>query len=156
MAIAMMSNKLMNKGTHQRDDVVRMAMTQVLLKAALTKWGREAEVGAALIKKYSSYRTIQKSSTCFFPKTVAWGPETTPRQVADASPLLADFVDLLLFYHHPKSTPLGIECVSFLCHACDSGFTVARGQHFPVQLRSQNRESLGPRGKNYATLSKIQ
>jgi hypothetical protein len=43
-------------------------------------------------------------------------------------------VDLLLFEHRPKSTPLGIECMSFLRHACNSGFTVARGQHFPVQL----------------------
>jgi hypothetical protein len=40
----MMSVKLMNKGTHQRADVVRMVMAhQVSLKAALKKWGREAE-----------------------------------------------------------------------------------------------------------------
>ena len=50
-------------------------------------------VGAALIKNYSSYVQNKKSSTCFFPKTGARGPETTPRQVADASPLLADFVE---------------------------------------------------------------
>jgi hypothetical protein len=38
-------------------------------------------VGAALIKKYSSYCKKQnKKSTCFFPKTVAWGPETTPHR----------------------------------------------------------------------------
>jgi hypothetical protein len=43
MAFAMMSVKLMNKGTHQRADVVGMLMAQVLLKAALKKWGREAE-----------------------------------------------------------------------------------------------------------------
>jgi hypothetical protein len=43
MAFAMMSVKLMNKGTHQRADVVRMVMAQVSLKAALKKWGREAE-----------------------------------------------------------------------------------------------------------------
>jgi hypothetical protein len=54
-------------------------------------------VGAALIKKYSSYCTKQKKFHVFFPKTVAWGPETTPQQVADASPLLVDFVNLLLF-----------------------------------------------------------
>jgi hypothetical protein len=43
MAFAMMSVKLMNKGTHQCADVVGMVMAQVLLKAALKKWGREAE-----------------------------------------------------------------------------------------------------------------
>jgi hypothetical protein len=43
MAFAMMSVKLMNKGTHQRADVVGMVMAQVSLKAAVKKWGREAE-----------------------------------------------------------------------------------------------------------------
>jgi len=52
-------------------------------------------------------------------------------------------------------TPLGISCMSLLHHACDSGFTVARGPHFPVRLWSPNRESLGPHGKKYTTLSKI-
>jgi hypothetical protein len=33
----------MNKGTHQRADVVGMMMAQVSSKAALKKWGREAE-----------------------------------------------------------------------------------------------------------------
>ena len=42
MAFAQMSIKLMNKGTHQRFDVVGMVMAQVLLKAAIKKWGREA------------------------------------------------------------------------------------------------------------------
>ena len=43
MAFPMMSIKLMNKGTHQHADVVGMVMAQVLFKAALKKWGREAE-----------------------------------------------------------------------------------------------------------------
>jgi hypothetical protein len=43
MAFAMMYIKLMNKGTCQCADVVGMVMAQVLLKAALKKWGREAE-----------------------------------------------------------------------------------------------------------------
>ena len=43
MAFAMMSVKLMNKGTHQCADVVGMVMAQVLLKASLKRWGREAE-----------------------------------------------------------------------------------------------------------------
>jgi hypothetical protein len=46
MAFAMMSVKLMNKGTHQCADVVGMVMAQVLLKAALKKCGREAEESA--------------------------------------------------------------------------------------------------------------
>ena len=43
MEFAMMSIKLMNKGTSQCADVVGMVMAQVLLKVALKKWGREAE-----------------------------------------------------------------------------------------------------------------
>jgi hypothetical protein len=33
----------MNKGIHQRADIVEMVMDQVLLKAALKKWDKEAE-----------------------------------------------------------------------------------------------------------------
>jgi hypothetical protein len=43
MALAKMSVKLMNKGIHQHADIVGMVMAQVLLKAALEKWGKEAE-----------------------------------------------------------------------------------------------------------------
>jgi hypothetical protein len=43
MALAKMSVKLMNEGIHQRADIVGMVMAQVLLKAALKKWGKEAE-----------------------------------------------------------------------------------------------------------------
>jgi hypothetical protein len=43
MAFAKMSVKLMNKGIHQSADIVEMVMAQVLLKAALKKWGKEAE-----------------------------------------------------------------------------------------------------------------
>jgi hypothetical protein len=42
MAFAQMSIKLMNKGDHRCADVVGMVMAQVLLKAALKKWGTEA------------------------------------------------------------------------------------------------------------------
>jgi hypothetical protein len=42
MALAKMSVKMMKKGIHQRADIVGMVMTQVLLKAALKKWGKEA------------------------------------------------------------------------------------------------------------------
>jgi hypothetical protein len=43
MALAKISVKLMSKGIHQCADIVRMVMAQVLLKAALKKWGKEAE-----------------------------------------------------------------------------------------------------------------
>ncbi len=43
MALAKMSVNLMNKGIHQRADIVGMVMAQVLLKAALKKWCKEAE-----------------------------------------------------------------------------------------------------------------
>jgi hypothetical protein len=43
MAFAQMFVKLMSKGIHQRADIIGMVMAQVSLKAALKKWGREAE-----------------------------------------------------------------------------------------------------------------
>ena len=43
LAFAQMSVKLMNKGDHRRADIVGMVMAQVSLKAALKKWGKEAE-----------------------------------------------------------------------------------------------------------------
>ncbi len=43
MALATMSVKLMNKRIHQRADILGMVVAQVLLKAALKKWGKEAE-----------------------------------------------------------------------------------------------------------------
>ena len=52
--------------------------------------------------------------------------------------------------------PLGIECVTLVPHADDSGSTVAGGQHYPMPLWSQNHDSFFPHGKNYATPSKIQ
>jgi hypothetical protein len=39
MALAQMSVKLMSKGIHQHADIVGIMMAQVLLKAALKKWG---------------------------------------------------------------------------------------------------------------------
>ena len=42
MAFAQMSVKHMNKGDHHRADIVGLVMAQVLLKAALKKWGKES------------------------------------------------------------------------------------------------------------------
>jgi hypothetical protein len=43
IAFAQMSVKLMSKGIYQRADIIGMVMAQVSLKAAIKKWGREAE-----------------------------------------------------------------------------------------------------------------
>ena len=43
LVFAQMSVKLMNKGDHRCADIVGMVMAQVSLKAALNKWGKEAE-----------------------------------------------------------------------------------------------------------------
>jgi hypothetical protein len=43
MALAKMSVKLVSKGIHQCADIIGMVMTQVLLKAALKNWGKDAE-----------------------------------------------------------------------------------------------------------------
>ncbi len=43
MALAKMPVKLMNKGIYQRADIIGMVMAQLLIKAALKKWGKEAE-----------------------------------------------------------------------------------------------------------------
>jgi hypothetical protein len=43
MALAMMSVKLRNRGIRQCADILGMVMAQVLLNAALKKWGKEAE-----------------------------------------------------------------------------------------------------------------
>ncbi len=43
MAFAQTTIKLLSKGIHRRAVIVGMVMAQVLLKAELKKWGREAE-----------------------------------------------------------------------------------------------------------------
>jgi hypothetical protein len=43
MAFAQLSVKLMRKGIQQCMRIIGMVMAQVLLMAALKKWGREAE-----------------------------------------------------------------------------------------------------------------
>jgi hypothetical protein len=60
MAFAMMSVKLMNKGTHQHSNVVGMVMAQVLLKAALKKWGREAEESVGMEMKQLHWKNSFK------------------------------------------------------------------------------------------------
>jgi len=85
-------------------------------------------VGAALIKSTLAIVQNKKSSTCFFPKTVARGPETTPRQVADTSPLLTDFVDLTLTKDDPPwhfMCVIVTSCLQFWLHS-RTGATLPR------------------------------
>jgi hypothetical protein len=50
----------MNKGTHQRADVVGMVMAQVLLKAALKRWDREAKESVGKEMKQLHWRNSFK------------------------------------------------------------------------------------------------
>ncbi len=43
MSMAQMSVKLMSKGAHRKADRVGMIMAQLSMKAAIKKWGQEAE-----------------------------------------------------------------------------------------------------------------
>jgi hypothetical protein len=89
------------------------------------------QVGAALIKKYSSYRTNQKKvPRVFSPKLVRGDLKSLP----DGWQTLLPSWPILSISFSSKIDPLGIECVTFVPHACDSGSTVARGQHFPMPL----------------------
>ena len=109
-------------------------------------------VGAALIKKYSSYCTKQKKVTRVFSPKLCSGD---PKPLSDRWQTLLPSSPKLLTSTSSKIDPLGVECLSFLRQARDSGSTVAGGQNFPMPLWSQNCDSFFPRGKNYATLSKI-
>jgi len=106
------------------------------------------QLGAAMIKKYSSYRTYPKKvPRVFFPKLVHRDLKSPPegwQMLIQLLPSSDDFVHLLLIQHCPISPPLGIECVTLVPHAHDSGSTVAGGQHFPMPLWSQNHDSFFP------------
>ena len=60
LAFAQMSVKLMNKGDHQRADIVGMVMAQVSLKAAIKKWGKEAEESVGKEMKQLHWRNSFK------------------------------------------------------------------------------------------------
>ena len=60
LAFAQMSVKLMNKGEHRRADVVGRVMAQVSLKAALKKWGKEAEESVGKEMKQLHWRNSFK------------------------------------------------------------------------------------------------
>ena len=88
-------------------------------------------VGAALIKKYSSYLTNPKKvPRVFFPKLVLGDMKSHPdgwQTLLPSSPILSTSFS-------SKIDPLGINCLTLLRHARNSGSTVAWGQHFPVRL----------------------
>ena len=50
----------MNKGEHHRADIVGMVMAQVSLKAALKKWGKEAEESVGKEMKQLHWRNSFK------------------------------------------------------------------------------------------------
>jgi hypothetical protein len=60
IAFAQMLVKLMSKGIHQRADIVGMVMAQVSLKAAIKKWGREAEESVGKEMKQLHWRNSFK------------------------------------------------------------------------------------------------
>jgi len=106
-------------------------------------------LGAALIKSTLAIVHTQKNPCVFFPKLVRGDLKSPPdgwQTLLPSSMILSISFSSNITKYPP---PLGIECVT-------SGSTVAGGQHFPMPLWSQNRDSFFPRGKNYATPSKIQ
>jgi hypothetical protein len=101
------------------------------IKTMLLEGETAPSLGAALIKKYSSYRTNQKKVPhVFSPKLVPGDLKSLP----DGWQTLLPSWPILSISFSSKIDPLGIECVTFVPHARDSGFTVERGQHFPVRL----------------------
>ncbi len=79
IALAKMSDKLINKRIHQCADIVGMVMAQVSLKAALKKWGKEAEesVGKEMKQLYwqNSFKPMPwKSPTAKQQKKVLGSP----------------------------------------------------------------------------------
>jgi hypothetical protein len=113
-------------------------------------------VGAALIKKYSSYRTYPKKIHVFFFQNWFAGTWNHPPTGGRRFSPPRQFYPSPSRPTSPNIPPPGIECVTLVPHARNSGSTVVGGQHFPMPLWSQNRDSFFPRGKNYATPSKIQ
>jgi hypothetical protein len=60
MALVKMSVKLMSKGIHQHADIIGMVMAQMLLRAALKKWGKEAEESVGKEMKQLHWRNSFK------------------------------------------------------------------------------------------------
>ncbi len=65
MALAKMSVKLMSKEIHQRADIVGMVMAQVLLKAALKKWGKGAEESVGKEMKQLHWPQLRRAPNKF-------------------------------------------------------------------------------------------
>ncbi len=60
MSMAQMSVKLMSKGAHMKPDTVGMIMAQLSMKAAIKKWGQEAEYVIAKEMKQLHWRDSYK------------------------------------------------------------------------------------------------
>jgi hypothetical protein len=60
MSMAQMSVKLISKGAHRKADVVGMIMAQLSMKAAIKKWGQEAEYAIRKEMKQFHWRDSYK------------------------------------------------------------------------------------------------
>jgi hypothetical protein len=60
MSMAQMLVKLMPNGAHRRADVVGMIMVQLSMKAAIKKWGLEAEYAITKEMKQLHWRDSDK------------------------------------------------------------------------------------------------
>jgi len=60
MSMAQMSVKCMSKGAHRKADVVDMIMAQLSMKAAIKKWGQEAEYAITKEMKQLHWRDLYK------------------------------------------------------------------------------------------------
>ena len=60
MSMAQMSVKLMSKGEHRKADTVGMIMAQLSMKAAIKKWGQEAEYAITKEMKQLHWRNSYK------------------------------------------------------------------------------------------------
>jgi hypothetical protein len=60
MTMAQMSVKLMSPGAHSRADIVRVIMTQLSMKAAITKWGNEAKFAISKEMKQLNWHNSYK------------------------------------------------------------------------------------------------
>ena len=60
MSMAQMSVKLMSKGAYRKADVVGMIMAQLSMKAAIEKWGQEAEYAITKEMKQLHWRDSYK------------------------------------------------------------------------------------------------
>ena len=105
-------------------------------------------------KKLAGSKKSEESSTCFF-QNLCLGTKTKVRSGCRRSPPLPPSSPILSIPFSSEIDSLGIYCLSLAHHALDSGFTVARGQHWRMPLWNRNCNSCVYWGKFYAKSCKI-